>query len=103
MPALTFDDALAELQRVVAELEAGGAPLEAADRPVRARRRPPARCEQLLGEAELRVQQLVARPDGALAARGRQAGRARVRVGERCRPTATLWPSGAIVRRAESK
>ena len=28
--ALSFDDALAELQRTVAELEAGGQPLEAA-------------------------------------------------------------------------
>ena len=39
---LTFDEALAELQRTVAELEAGGQPLEAVDRAVRARRRPPA-------------------------------------------------------------
>jgi exodeoxyribonuclease VII small subunit len=63
---LSFDDALAELQRTVAELEAGGQPLEAAislyERGVALQ----ARCERLLGEAELRVQQLVARAGGAL-------------------------------------
>jgi len=64
--ALTFDDALAELQRTVAELEAGGQPLEAAialyERGVALQ----ARCEKLLGDAESRVQQLVARAGGAL-------------------------------------
>ena len=67
--ALSFDDALAELQRSVTELEAGGQPLEAAialyERGVALQ----ARCEQLLGDAELRVQQLVARAGGALEAR----------------------------------
>jgi len=66
---LSFDDALAELQRTVAELEAGGGPLEAAialyERGVALQ----ARCEQLLGDAELRVQQLVARAGGALETR----------------------------------
>jgi exodeoxyribonuclease VII small subunit len=66
---LTFDDALAELQRTVAELEAGGQPLEAAlalyERGVALQ----ARCERLLGDAELRVQQLVARAGGALETR----------------------------------
>ena len=51
--ALSFDDALAELQRTVAELEAGGQPLEAAialyERGVALQ----ARCEKLLGDAEL--------------------------------------------------
>ncbi len=67
--ALTFDEALAELQRTVAELEAGGQPLEAAialyERGVALQ----ARCEKLLGDAELRVQQLVARAGGALETR----------------------------------
>ena len=67
--ALGFDDALAELQRTVAELEAGGQPLEAAialyERGVALQ----ARCEKLLGDAELRVQQLVARVGGALETR----------------------------------
>jgi exodeoxyribonuclease VII small subunit len=67
--ALTFDEALADLQRTVAELEAGGQPLEAAialyERGVTLQ----ARCEKLLGDAELRVQQLVARAGGALETR----------------------------------
>jgi exodeoxyribonuclease VII small subunit len=67
--ALSFDDALAELQRTVAELEAGGQPLEAAialyERGVALQ----ARCEQLLADAELRVQQLVSRAGGVLETR----------------------------------
>lgn len=67
--SLTFDEALAQLQRTVAELEAGGQPLEAAialyERGVTLQ----ARCEKLLGDAELRVQQLVARAGGALETR----------------------------------
>lgn len=65
---LAYDDAFAELQRVVAALEAGGGSLEATialyERAVALQRR----CERLLGEAELRVQQLMARPDGTLGA-----------------------------------
>ena len=67
--ALSFDYALAELQRTVAELEAGGQPLEAAialyERGVALQ----ARCEMLLADAELRVQQLVARAGGAIETR----------------------------------
>ena len=67
--ALGFDDALAQLQRVVGELEAGGQPLEEAialyERGVALQ----ARCERLLADAELRVQQLVARAGGALEVR----------------------------------
>ncbi len=66
--ALSFDDALAELQRTVAELEAGGQPLEAAialyERGVALQ----GRCDRLLRDAELRVQQLVARAGGLLEA-----------------------------------
>ena len=66
---LTFDDALAELQRTVAELETGGQPLEVTialyERGVALQ----ARCEKLLRDAELRVQQLVARAGGVLEAR----------------------------------
>jgi exodeoxyribonuclease VII small subunit len=66
---LTFDDALAELQKTVAELEAGGQPLEAAialyERGVALQ----ARCEQLLTDAQLRVEQLVQRAGGALEVR----------------------------------
>ena len=65
---LSFDDALAELQRTVAELEAGGQPLERAialyERGVALHER----CAGLLAEAELKVRQLVTRAGGALQA-----------------------------------
>lgn len=64
---LGFDEALAELQRTVAELEAGGQPLE---RALALHERGAAlmeRCNRLLTEAQLRVQQLVAQ-SGALKA-----------------------------------
>ena len=67
--ALTFDDAFAELRAAVAELEAGGLSLEdtiaRTERAVALQRH----CERLLGEAELRVRQLVSRPGGGLEAR----------------------------------
>lgn len=65
---LSFDDALAELQRTVAELETGGQPLE---RSIALYERGVAlheRCASLLSEAELKVQQLVTRAGGALSA-----------------------------------
>jgi len=65
---LTFDEALAELQRTVAELETGGLPLE---RSIALYERGVAlheRCAALLADAELKVQQLVQRAGGALAA-----------------------------------
>ena len=65
---LSFDDALAELQRTVAELEAGGQPLEERSRCTSAASPSRQRCERLLRDAELRVQQLVARAGGALEA-----------------------------------
>jgi len=67
--ALSFDDAFAELRAAVAELEAGGLALEdtiaRTERAVALQRH----CEKLLGEAELRVRQLVSRPGGGLEAR----------------------------------
>ena len=63
---LSFDDALAALQKTVAELEAGGQPLE---RSIALYERGVAlheRCAKLLAEAELKVQQLVSRAGGAL-------------------------------------
>lgn len=65
---LTFDEALAELQRTIAALEAGGQPLE---HTLALHERGAAlleRCETLLRGAELRMQQLVARPGGAVEA-----------------------------------
>ena len=61
---LTFDDALAELQRTIAELETGGQPLE---RTLALHERGAAlleHCETLLRSAELRMRQLVAKPGG---------------------------------------
>jgi exodeoxyribonuclease VII small subunit len=61
---LTFDDALAELQRTIAELETGGQPLE---RTLALHERGAAlleHCEKLLRSAELRMRQLVAKPGG---------------------------------------
>lgn len=64
---LAYDDAFAELQQVVALLEAGGESLEATialyERAVALQRR----CERLLTEAELRVQQLMPRQGGLVA------------------------------------
>ena len=58
---LSFDDALAELQRTIAELESGNLPLE---RTLALHERGAAlleRCETLLRGAELRMRQLVAK------------------------------------------
>lgn len=66
---LSFDAALAELQRTVTELESGGQPLEASialyERGVMLQ----ACCERLLAGAELKVQQLMAQAGGAMTAR----------------------------------
>jgi exodeoxyribonuclease VII small subunit len=63
---LSFDDALAELQRTVTELEQGGLALERSlalyERGVALHER----CAALLGQAELRVQRLLERSSGAL-------------------------------------
>ncbi len=65
--AMTFDVALAELERTVADLESGGQPLERTialyERGVALQQR----CEQLLGDAELRVRRLVDGARGAVA------------------------------------
>jgi len=65
---LSFDDALAALQKTVGELETGGQPLE---RSIALYERGVAlheRCAKLLAEAELKVQQLVTRAGGAIEA-----------------------------------
>jgi exodeoxyribonuclease VII small subunit len=67
--ALPFDDAFAQLRAVVAELEAGGLSLEETiartERAVALQHH----CERLLTQAELRVQQLISRPGGAVEVR----------------------------------
>jgi exodeoxyribonuclease VII small subunit len=66
--ALPFDQALIELQETVHRLEQGGLPLEDAialyERGVALHER----CARLLGDAELRVQRLVERGGGQIAA-----------------------------------
>ncbi len=65
---LTFDQALAELQRTVAELEQGGLALE---RSIELYERGVAlheHCAGLLTQAELRVQRLLERASGAIEA-----------------------------------
>jgi exodeoxyribonuclease VII small subunit len=74
--SLSFDDALAELQRTVTELEQGGLPLERSlalyERGVVLHER----CAALLGQAELRVQRLLERSSGALEVAEARAGEA---------------------------
>ena len=74
---LSFDAALAELQKTVVELETGGLPLERSialyERGVVLHER----CAALLAEAELTVQQLVQRAGGALEAIDVRPGEAR--------------------------
>lgn len=63
---MSFDEALAELQRTVAALEAGGQPLAESlalyERGVALHER----CAALLADAELRVRRLVERAGGAI-------------------------------------
>jgi exodeoxyribonuclease VII small subunit len=65
--SLTFEDALAELERIVRGLEGGQQKLEDAiaayERGAALRRH----CEAKLAEAEARVQAIVERADGSLA------------------------------------
>ena len=63
--ALTFDEALAELQRTVAALEEGGLPLERTLELYERGAALHARCAALLDEAELRIRRLTAGRDGA--------------------------------------
>jgi exodeoxyribonuclease VII small subunit len=66
--SLSFDEAVAELQKTVAELEAGGLQLE---RSLELYERGMAlheRCAALLGQAELRVQRLMDRASGVVGA-----------------------------------
>ena len=67
--ALAFDAAFAELRTAIEELEAGGLPLEETIRRTERAVALQRHCERLLGEAELRVRQLVARPGGGLETR----------------------------------
>lgn len=61
---LSFDDALAELQRTIGELETGGLPLERTLALHERGARLLEHCEALLRSAELRMRQLVSRGGG---------------------------------------
>lgn len=64
--ALSFEDALAELERIVRGLEAGQQKLEDAIAAYERGARLKAHCEAKLAEAEQRVQAIVAGADGTL-------------------------------------
>jgi exodeoxyribonuclease VII small subunit len=62
--ALSFDEALAELQRTVAALEEGGLPLERTLELYERGAALHARCAMLLDEAEIRIRRLAEGPGG---------------------------------------
>lgn len=65
--AMSFEDALAELERIVRGLETGQQKLEDAIAAYERGSRLKQHCERRLAEAESRVQAIVARADGTLA------------------------------------
>lgn len=62
--ALTFEQALAELEKIVAELESGQAPLERSIEMYERGARLKAHCESRLEAARLRVEKIVMGPSG---------------------------------------
>jgi exodeoxyribonuclease VII small subunit len=66
--ALTFEQALAQLEKIVAELESGQAPLEQAIKMYERGAALKAHCEQRLEAARLRVEKIVVGAQGAVAA-----------------------------------
>ncbi|MCS6964158.1 exodeoxyribonuclease VII small subunit [Thermoflexus sp.] len=63
---LTFEEALAELEHIVRALEGGGLPLEETMALYERGRALADRCQQLLQEAQLRVQLLERNESGAI-------------------------------------
>jgi exodeoxyribonuclease VII small subunit len=63
--SLTFEQALAELERIVAELESGQAPLERSIEMYERGAALKAHCETRLAAARLRVEKIVAGGQGA--------------------------------------
>ncbi len=62
--SLTFEQALAELEKIVAELESGQAPLERSIEMYERGAALRAHCEARLEAARLRVEKIVMSPDG---------------------------------------
>jgi exodeoxyribonuclease VII small subunit len=67
--AMSFEDALAELEQIVRRLEAGQVKLDEAIRCYERGARLKRHCEEKLDEAQQRVDRIVVGPDGAIAAR----------------------------------
>ena len=65
LSGLSFEDALAQLERIVAELESGQAPLERSIEMYERGARLKAHCETKLKAAQLRVEKIVVGPNGA--------------------------------------
>ena len=61
---LSFEEAMAELERIVGELERGQVPLEQSIRIYERGEKLRQRCEQLLREAEARVEKITLDADG---------------------------------------
>jgi exodeoxyribonuclease VII small subunit len=64
LSGLSFEQALAELERIVAELESGQAPLEQSIERYERGARLKAHCESKLEAARLRVEKIVVGPNG---------------------------------------
>jgi exodeoxyribonuclease VII small subunit len=62
--SLSFEEALAQLERIVAELESGQAPLERSIEIYERGAALKAHCEARLAAARLRVEKIVVGPDG---------------------------------------
>ena len=62
--AMSFEDALRELEQIVHKLEAGDVPLEDSIRIYERGAALKAHCEKKLKEAELKVEKIVLGPDG---------------------------------------
>jgi exodeoxyribonuclease VII small subunit len=62
---MTFEDALAELEKIVARLEQGQAPLEESIEIFRRGQALKTRCDELLRRAEARVETIAVGADGA--------------------------------------
>ncbi|WP_339947406.1 exodeoxyribonuclease VII small subunit [uncultured Albimonas sp.] len=70
--ALSFEDAMRELEQVVDRLESGDAPLDASIALYERGAKLKAHCEAKLKAAELKVAQIAEAPDGTVSARATQ-------------------------------
>jgi exodeoxyribonuclease VII small subunit len=74
IPAMSFEQALSELEQIVARLESGQAPLEDSIRMYERGAALKAHCESRLEAARLKVEQIVQRAGGAIAAESAEFG-----------------------------